>query len=95
MLMDPIKISEVIRMKKKKMMEADPELIGTSPGPDMNAQDIYDMEQTARIESTLETPHKINADDTMMDESYDGVGLSPEEKKRMGRLRMYMAGLDL
>lgn len=93
--MDAAKISEIIRMKKKKMLEADPELIGTSPVPDMNAQDVYDMEQKGRIESTLMTPHKINADDTMMDESYDGVGVSPEEKPRMARLRSQIAGLKL
>lgn len=95
MLMDAAKISEIIRKKKKAMLEADPEIIGTSPVPDMNAQDVYDMEQKGRIESTLDTPPKINADDTMMAESYDGVGLSPEEKTRMGRLRSYMATLDI
>lgn len=93
--MDAAKISELIRMKKKKMLEADPELIGTSPTPDMNAQDVHDMEQKGRIESTLMTPHKINADDTMMGESYDGVGVSPAEKPRMARLRSQIAGLKL
>lgn len=93
--MDAAKLSEVIRMKKKKMREADPELIGTSPTPDMNAQDVWDMEQKGRIESTIMSPPKINADDTMMDESYDGVGVSPEEKKRMPRLRAYLDQLDM
>ncbi len=95
MLMDAAKISEMIRAKKKKMLEADPELIGTSPVPDMNAQDVYDTEQKGRIEETLMTPKKINADDTMMDESYNGIGLSPEEKSRMGRLRSYIDSMDL
>lgn len=89
MLMDPAKLSEVIRRKKKKMMEAEPELIDTSPVPDMNAQDVWDMEQKARIESTLMTPHKINADDKL-DEGYDGIGIAPDEKKRMSRLRTMM-----
>ena len=31
----------------------------------------------------------------MMDMKYDGVGLSPEEKMRMGRLRSYLDGLDM
>lgn len=93
MLMDAAKLSEVIRMKKKKMREASPELIGTSPTPDMNAQDIWDMEQKGRIESTLMSPHKINADDA--DEPYDGVGISPEEKARMPRLRAYLDQLDM
>lgn len=94
MLMDAAKLSAAIRMKKKKMLEADPELIDTSPTPDMNAQDVYDMEQKGRIEETIMAPKKINADETMMNESYDGVGLSPEEKARMGRLRSYMDSLD-
>ena len=95
MLMDAAKISEAIRMKKKKMLEASPEIADTSPVPDMNAQDVYDMEQKGRIEETIDAPHKINADDAMMDMKYDGVGLSPEEKMRMGRLRSYLDGLDM
>lgn len=95
MLMDAAKLSEVIRMKKKKMLESDPDIIGTSPTPDMNAQDVYDMEQKGRIESTLDSPHKINADDTMMDETYQGVGISPMEMGRMSRLRAYLDSMDL
>lgn len=93
--MDAAQLSAAIRMKKKKMLEADPELIGTSPVPDMNAQDVYDMEQKGRMESTLMTPPKINADDTMMNESYDGIGVSPQEKARMPRLRAYLDSLDM
>ena len=88
-------ISKSIREKKKKMMTSTPDLIDTSPTPDLNAQDIYDIEQHARVEETLMSPKKINADETMMNESYDGVGLSPEEKKRMGRLRAFMDTMDL
>lgn len=98
MLMDSKKISEMIRMKKKKMLEADPELIDTSPTPDMNAQDIYDEEQAGKIEGTLMSPHKINSDDTMMGQSEEeamNVGLSADEKKRMGRLRSYIDSLDV
>lgn len=95
MLMDAKKISEVIRMKKKKMLEADPEIIGTSPTPDMNAQDVYDLEQQGRIEETLMTPPKINADDTNMENEYNGIGISPEEKKRMPRLRAFLDKLDV
>lgn len=94
-IMSPEKISEMIRMKKKKMMEAPPEIMDTSPTPDMNAQDVYELEQKGRIESTLMSPKKINADETMMNESYDGVGVSPEQEKRMGRLRMYIDSLDM
>jgi len=90
-------ISKAIREKKKKMMTEAPEPVGTSPTPDMNAQDIYDDEQHARIEDTLMSPPKSNADETNMEESeeYDGVGLSPEDKKRMGRLRSFMDSMEL
>lgn len=88
-------ISRHIREKKKKLLTSEPDLIDTSPMPDMNAQDVYDMEQHGRIEGTLMSPEKINADLTNLDNPYDGVGLSPEEKSRMGRLRKYMDSMDL
>lgn len=90
-------LSRAIREKKKKLMTSEPEMVGTSPGPDMNAQDIYDVEQAGRVEGTLESPEKINADLTNIDENekYDGVGVSPEDKKRLGRLRMYFDGLSM
>lgn len=90
-------ISKSIREKKKKMMTSAPDLIDTSPTPDLNAQDVYDMEQKGRIEGTLMSPEKINADLTNIDEEmkYDGVGLSPEDKMRMGRLRKFMDTMDL
>lgn len=94
MLMDAAKLSAVIRMKRKKMMEADPELIDTSPTPDMNAQDVYDLKQKGAIEETINAPHKINADDKF-NEGYDGVGISDEQKKRMPRLRAYLDTLDM
>lgn len=86
-------ISRAIREKKKRMMMSEPDMIDTSPTPDMNAQDVYDIEQDARVESTLMSPEKINADVTNIEEGYQGVGVSPEEKTRMGRLRKYMMGL--
>ncbi len=93
MLMDPVKLSEVIRAKKKKLMNSEPELVDSGLQADMNPNQIFDMEQTARIESTLDTPHKINEEDS--DDSYDGVGLSPAEKTRMPRLRAYFDSMDM
>ncbi len=89
-------ISKHIRDKKKKMMTSEPDFIGTSPTPDMNAQDIYDLEQKGRIEGTLMSEEKINADLTDIDaeQKYDGVGVSPEEKSRMARLRKFMDSMD-
>jgi len=90
-------ISKHIREKKKKMMTSEPDLIDTSPTPDLNAQDIYDIEQHGRVEGTLMSEDKINADITNIDEEekYSGVGISPEQKMRMGRLRKYLDGMAL
>lgn len=90
-------ISKSIRDKKKKMMTSEPDLIDTSPTPDLNAQDVYDLEQRGRIEGTLMSPKKINADLTNIDSEmeYDGVGVSPMEKGRMARLRKYLDSMDL
>lgn len=89
------RISEHIRNKKKKMMTSEPDFIDTSPTPDLNAQDVYDLEQQGRVEGTLMSPKKINADLTNLDEPYDGVGLSPVEMSRMERLRKYIGGMRL
>lgn len=92
MLLDPEKISEVIRMKKKKMMSAEPELVDNGLQPDMNPNSIYDNEVNARIQSTIKSPAKINAADNIAD---DNVGLSADEKARMPRLRKYLDMLDM
>ena len=88
-------ISQAIRMKKKKMMNAEPELVDTDARVDMNPMDYYNVKQQARMESTMNTPKMINADETMIDEDNDNIGVSPEEKTRMGRLRKYISNLDL
>ncbi len=88
-------ISKAIREKKKKLSEAPPELVDTDAMPDLNPMDMYNVEQHARVESTLGSPPKINADKTMMDETYHGVGVSPVEKGRMDRLRKYIGSMEL
>lgn len=94
-MMDAAALSKAIREKKKKLKNSSPELAADAEQPDMNPLGIYDTEQKGRIEETLKSPKKINADDTMMGQKYDGVGLSPEEKTRMGRLRKYMSTMSL
>lgn len=97
MLMDAKKMSELIRNKKKKIMESDPEVVDTDARPDMTPMDVHDMKMKARIEDTIDAPHKINAEDTAMDESDSDAmtaGLTAEEKTRMGRLRKYMDNLE-
>ena len=90
-------ISKHIREKKKKMMTSEPDMIDTSPTPDLDAQAVYDLEQQGRIEGTLMSEEKINADITNIDEDekYSGVGVSPEQMKRMDRLRKYMDSMSM
>lgn len=98
MIMDARKISELIRAKKKKMMNAEPELVDTDSKPDENPMDLYNTDMQGRIESTLKTPPKIDARDTDMEQSDEDamtVGLTAKEKTRMKRLRAYMDTLDL
>lgn len=94
--MDNAKIAELIRMKKKKMMEAEPELVDTDSVPDMNPTDAFNAQQMGRIEVALNSPPKINAEQSSLDDPNGlSAGLSPDEMKRMGRLRAYMDTLDL
>jgi hypothetical protein len=96
--MDPKRLSALIRNKKKKMMNADTELVDVDYKPDLNPMDMDNMKQQGRIESTLDTPEKIdarNTDNDMSDEDALSVGLTSEEKTRMARLRKYLDTLDL
>lgn len=96
MLMDAAKISEIIRAKKKKMMMAEPELVDTDFKPDMNPTDAFNAQQMGRIEVALNTPKKINADETNMNDPNGlSAGMSPDQKKRMGRLRSFFDSLDM
>lgn len=97
MMMDPKKLSALIRNKKNKMLSGDPDVVSSEPHM-MNAQDVEDTKQLGRIESTLEVPIKSNADDANMAMSQsdsETIGLTSDEKKRMGRLRAFMNTLDL
>lgn len=77
------------------MANSEPDFIDTSPTPDIDAQEAYDIEQAGRVEETLHSPKKISADETMEDETYAGVGVPPMEMKRMERLRKYIDSMHL
>lgn len=92
-MLSAAQISAAIRAKKKQMMDSDPEIVDTSPTPDMNAQDVYDMNQKARIESTLMVPKKVSSDESMADMT-DEENLDLAPTKRMVRLKAYLDSLD-
>jgi hypothetical protein len=94
MIPDNKKISEIIRAKKKKMLEADPDLVNTDRQPDVNPNEMADIKMDAEIQSTLDSPEKIDAREKSLSVD-DNMGLSDEEKTRMDRLRKYIDGMDL
>jgi hypothetical protein len=63
-------ISASIRKQKKKMMNAEPNLVDTDSKVDLNPMDLYNVDKHAQVEETVDSPHKINADETAMNEPY-------------------------
>lgn len=92
--MDNVELSKMIREKKKKLAESSPEMVGTSPVPDMNAQDIWDTEKHAYVEEMTDSPDKIDADETMANEPGD-TEIRKMDMARMGRLREYIGKMKL
>jgi hypothetical protein len=80
-LMSNSELSRSIREKKKKMKEASPDFIDTSPTPDMNAQDIYEIDKDAQVEDDLDSPERINADETALNEPAPAQTMSKENMK--------------
>lgn len=82
------KLSESIRMKRKKMKSGEEsEVIDTAPAPLMNPQDILNLKQKAQMEETMDLPEKDEAEsdpaDPELDETQEKSGL----KKRMARVK--------
>lgn len=93
MLPDAKKISELIRAKKKKMLNADPELVDTDAHPDVNPNEMADIKMDAEIQGSLDSPDKIDAREKSLDVD-DEMGPSAEELARMERLRKYIDTLE-
>lgn len=92
-MLDPKKISMAIRAKKRQLAEAQPELVDTDARPDVDPQDLYNMEQTARIEKTLDVPTDLtDADKENLDMSEDEA-LSIASKRKL-RLSKYIDSRD-
>lgn len=98
MVLDAKKLSAAIRMKKKQMMEADPALVDTDALVDVNPNDHMFMEMDARMENALDSPDRINAEDTANDESeHDAMtmGETTSEMSRMARMKKMLDEMDL
>ena len=98
MILDAKRLSESIRMKKKKMMSADPELVDTDAIPDVDPVSHMDIEGDARIMNALGSEDRLDARNTAMDESeHDAmtIGETSDEEKRMERLKRMLDAMDL
>lgn len=93
-MMSASQLSAAIRAKKKAIANAEPEIVDTSPVPDMNAQDVWNKEKDGYVEETLDSPRRINSDETMMNEPGE-ESLERMREARMGRLRAYLNGMDV
>lgn len=77
------KMSEAIRMKRKKVKEDGVEnMIDTAPGPQMNPQDILFNKNEAQWDETMDLPEKISAPSDPADEDIKGTSQDVEELKR-------------
>lgn len=92
-MMSASELSAAIRAKKKKISESI-DIADTSPVPDMNAQDVWNAEKDGYVEDVLDSPKKINAEETMMSEPGEEA-LQKMREGRMARLRSYLNGMSL
>jgi hypothetical protein len=96
MLFDPVRISDIIRRKKKAAMEAEPELVDTDSKVDVNPMDAMNLQMDADLKHTLDVPERRDAREHQPEgEEADNMGLTAEEKTRMARLRKMFEGTEL
>lgn len=96
-MLDAKKMSEAIRMKRKKVKEDGVEnMIDTAPGPQMNPQDIHNNKMNAQVEETMDSPEKSMAPSDPADEDISGTSQDLEELKRqMARVEKILGRLSV
>lgn len=96
MLMDPIEISNIIRRKKKKALEAEPELVETDSKLDVNPLDMAGINMDADMDHSLDVPEKRDAREHQP-EGPDALemGITSEEEPRMARLRSMLMSMSM
>ena len=99
MLLDAKKLSEAIRMKRKKLKEDGVEnMVDTDPAPQMNPQDIWNDEKMAQHEETIPGADEIGSgpglatmDREQEDDSQDTAVL----KRKMDRVARILSRLSV
>lgn len=83
------KMSEAIRMKRKKVKEEGLDhMIDTAPGPQMNPQDILNLKQEAQMDDTMDLPEKSTAPSDPADADIQGTSQELSDlKRKMARVK--------
>jgi hypothetical protein len=98
-MLDAKKMSDAIRMKRKKLREDGVEnMVDTAPAPQMNPQDIWNMEKKAQMEDTIpgadqikSGPDSATMEEPQKDDSQDIANL----KKQMSRVEKILSRLSV
>ncbi len=99
MMLDAKKMSEAIRMKRKKVKEEGLDnMLDTAPLPQMNPQDIWNQEKMAQHEETIPGADEIGTgpglptmEESQKDDSQDVMVL----KKQMARVQKILNKLSV
>ncbi len=96
-MLDAKKMSEAIRMKRKKVKEEGLDnMLDTAPGPQMNPQDILNLKQQAQMEETMDLPEKSMAPSDPADEDINGTSQDMMDlKKKMARVEKILSKLSV
>jgi hypothetical protein len=83
------KLSENIRMKRKKMQEDGVEnMVDTAAVPQMNPQDVLENKQSAQMQEAMDLPKKSMAPSDPADEDISGTDQDVSElKRRMAKVK--------
>lgn len=96
-MLDAKKMSDAIRVKRKKVKEEGLDnMLDTAPGPQMNPQDIYNLKQQAQMEETMDVPEKSMAPSDPADGNIDGTSQEIAYlKKQMARVQKILNKLSV
>lgn len=97
MAMDAQKMSDAIRVKRKKLKaEGVEKMVDTASLPQMNPQDILNLKQQAQMRETMDIPPKMEAPSDPADSDIAGTDqVKAELAKRMARIGKYLGSLHI
>lgn len=77
-MFEPRMLSKMIRMKKKKAMNAEPDLVHSDAKVDMNPMDLYNVDQQAQMKETVGSPEQSDARDKQYNNEAQQEAMSKE-----------------